>query len=142
MSGADHGAETVPPRMLSLADRLRQMGYDIEPPPLDEAPGSSIVARRAVGDRAELLAIDAGGRFRATITWVVGEWSSRDSVAGVPVRAVDTVTRSVTVTGQVEEPERFLEVVAGLGKVTAWASVAEPERPFPGSRAEHNRSSS
>ena len=74
-----------------------------------------------------MLAIDAGGRFRAEITWVVGEWPSRDEVAGVPVQVVDAVSRAVTVTGQMLGPEQVLEVVTGLGAIASWAGVAESE---------------
>ena len=78
-----------------------------------------------------MLAIDAGGRFRAAITWVVGEWPSRDEVAGVPVQVVDAVSRAVTVTGQMAGPEQVLEVVTGLGTIASWAGVAESEVPPP-----------
>jgi hypothetical protein len=40
---------------------------------------------------------------------------------------VDAVSRSVTVTGQVEEPQKVAELVAGLGTIAAWASVAGAE---------------
>ena len=76
--------------MPTLEDKLREFGYDIEPTQ-HGAPPTTIVARRDSEDRAVVIAIDAGGRFRAAITWVVGEWPSRDEIAGVPVRAVDTV---------------------------------------------------
>jgi hypothetical protein len=79
-----------------------------------------------------MLAVDASGRFRAAITWVVGEWPSRDDLAGVPVRVVDTVSRSVTITGQVASPDQILPVVAGLGENAPWASVAGPA-PAPSS---------
>ena len=72
-----------------------------------------------------MLAIDAGGRFRAEITWVVGEWPSQDEISGVTVRVVDAVSRAVTVTGQLPGPEHVIEVVTGLGTITSWADVAE-----------------
>ncbi len=78
-----------------------------------------------------MLAIDAGGRFRAEITWVVGEWPSRDEIAGVPVQVVDAVSRAVTVTGQMAGPEQVIEVVTGLGTIASWAGVAESEAPPP-----------
>ena len=74
-----------------------------------------------------VLAVDAGGRFRAEITWVVGEWPSRDEVAGVAVRVVDSVSRLVTITGQLSEPEQLFDVIAGLGAVAAWESAAGAE---------------
>ena len=116
--------------MPALEDRLREFGYDIEPTQ-SGAPPSSIVARRDLGDRAVVIAIDAGGRFRAMITWVVGEWPSRDEIAGVPVRVVDAVSRTVTVTGQLEGPEQVAEVVTSLRAIAPWASVEESEPPLP-----------
>ena len=115
----------------AIADRLREIGYDIASPQFGASPGGSIVARRDLGDRAVLLAIDAGGRFRAEITWVVGEWPSRDQIAGVPVQVVDAVSRAVTVTGQLAGPEQVIAVVTGLGTIAAWAGVAESEAPPP-----------
>jgi hypothetical protein len=125
MSGHDPTAETWDPVLLAVADNLRDLGYDIEPSQSGEGPVRDIIARRDLGDRAEMLAVDASGRFRAAITWVVGEWPSRDEIAGVPVRVVDAVSRSVTITGQVESPDQILPVVAGLGANVPWASVAE-----------------
>jgi hypothetical protein len=110
---------------------LREIGYDIASPQSGAPPGGSIVARRDLGDRAVVIAIDAGGRFRAEITWIVGEWPSRDEVAGVPVRVVDAVSRAVTVTGQMAGPDQVFAVVSGLGAIASWASVAESEAPPP-----------
>jgi hypothetical protein len=111
----------------SIADRLRQIGYDIASSQSSASQGGSIVARRDRGDRVIVLAVDAGGRFRAEITWVVGEWPSQDEIAGVAVRVVDAVSRAVTITGQLSEPEQLFDVIAGLGAVASWASVAESE---------------
>jgi hypothetical protein len=110
--------------MPALEDTLRDFGYDIESQSAGNSP-RSIVARRDLEDRAVVIVIDAAGRFRAVITWVVGEWPSRDDIGGVPVRVVDAVSRAVTVTGQLDGPEQFAEVVAGLGTIAPWASVAE-----------------
>jgi len=117
--------------MPAIARGLREIGYDIASPQSGAPPGGSIVARRDLGDRAVVLAIDAGGRFRAEITWVVGEWPSQDEIAGVPVRVVDSVSRAVTVTGQLSEPEQVVEVAADLGMVATWANVAESQAPPP-----------
>jgi hypothetical protein len=78
-----------------------------------------------------VLAIDAGGRFRAEITWVVGEWPSREEIAGVPLQVVDAVSRTVTVTGQMTEPKQVVTVVRGLGTIASWAGVAGSEAPEP-----------
>ena len=116
--------------MPAVEDRLREFGYDIESMTAGNAP-RTIVARRNLEERAVVIAIDVGGRFRAAITWVVGEWPSRDEIAGVPVRVVDAVSRTVTVTGQMDGPEQIAEVVAGLRTIASWASVVESEPPSP-----------
>jgi hypothetical protein len=115
----------------AIADRLREIGYDIASSQSSAPPGGSIVARRDLGDRAVVLAIDAGGRFRAELTWVVGEWPSQDEIAGVAVRVVDAVWRAVTITGQLSELEQVIEIVTGLGTIASWADVADTEAPPP-----------
>jgi hypothetical protein len=116
----------------AIADRLREIGYDIASSQSGAPPGGSIVARRDLGDRAVVLAIDAGGRFRAEINWVVGEWPSRNEITGVPVQVVDAVSRTVTVTGQMSGPEQVIAVVRGLGTIASWDGVVGSEaRPPP-----------
>jgi hypothetical protein len=110
---------------------LREIGYDIASSQSGAPPGGSIVARRDLGDRAVVLAIDVGGRFRAEISWVVGEWPSRDEIAGVPVQVVDAVWRAVTVTGQMAGPDQVVAVVSGLGSIASWAGVLGSEPPPP-----------
>ena len=109
-----HGTEATRADPGELQETLRSFGYDIDPA---ATSGGAIVARRDLGDRVILLAIDANGRFRVEITWVVGEWPSRDEISGVPLRIVDAVTRAVTVTGQAERPGQFAEIVAALARI-------------------------
>ena len=127
MDKGDSWREALP----AIADRLREIGYDIPSSQSGAPPGGSIVARRDLGDRAVVLAIDAGGRFRAELSWVVGEWPSQDEIAGVAVQVVDVVSRAVTVTGQLSGPEQVVEVVTGLGTIAPWADVADSEAPPP-----------
>ena len=127
MDGGELWRQALP----AIADRLREIGYDIASPQSGAPPGRSIVARRDLGNRAVVLAIDAGGRFRAEITWVVGEWPSQDEIAGVPVQVVDAVSRAVTVTGQMAELDQVVALVTSLGTIASWASVAESEVPPP-----------
>ena len=115
----------------AIADRLREIGYDIVSPQSGAPPGGDVVARRDLGNRAVVLAIDAGGRFRAEITWLVGEWPSQDEIAGVAVRVVDAVSRAVTVTGQMAGPDQVVAVVSGLGSIASWAGVLGSEPPPP-----------
>ena len=127
MSGEGGWLDALP----AIADGLQKIGYDVVSPQSGAPPGGSIVARRDLGDRAVVLAIDAGGRFRAEITWVVGEWPSQDEIAGVAVQVVDAVSRAVTVTGQVSGPGQIFEVVTGLRTIIPWADVADSEVPPP-----------
>ena len=115
----------------AIADSLREIGYDVASPQSGAPPGGSIVARRDLGDRAIVLAIDVGGRFRADMTWVVGEWPSQDEISGAVMQVVDAVTRAVTVTAQLSRPEQVIEVVAGLATIVSWADVADSEGLLP-----------
>ena len=127
MNDRSRGAERWRSALPAIADRLREIGYDIASPQSGAPLGGSIVARRDLGDRVVVLAIDAGGRFRAEITWVVGEWPSQDQIAGVPVQVVDAVSRAVTVTGELAGPEQVIEVVTSLGTIASWAGAAESD---------------
>jgi hypothetical protein len=113
--------------LAALADSLRGMGYDIEPetPELGRPAGSAIIARRDLGERAVLLAIDQAGRLRADLTWLVGEWPAQVSLGGAALRSVDRVTREVTLTGQVSGAEQVLAVVQALGVIEPWAAPAD-----------------
>ena len=99
------------------------MGYDIVPARPGE-PLESLIARRDLEDRATVLVIDGGGRFRATLSWIVGEWPSGDTIAGVTVRIVDAVSRTVTITGQAADAEAALAVMADLQAIAPWANAA------------------
>jgi hypothetical protein len=109
-----------------LADTLRRLGYDIEP----SAPGQSggIVARLDRGERVVVLAIDASGRFRAEITWIVGEWPSWDEIAGVRLRVVDSVSRRITVTGQATGQAQMRAFLAAMDSLLPWTAE---DSPFP-----------
>jgi hypothetical protein len=127
MSDRSRSREPWREALPAIRDRLQEIGYDIASPQSGAPPRGSIVARRDLGDRVIVLAIDAGGRFRAEITWVVGEWPSQDQIAGVPVQVVDAVSRAVTVTGELAGPEQVIEVVTSLGTIASWAGVAESD---------------
>lgn len=103
--------------LAAVADNLSRIGYDIEPEQPGDPPHSSVVARRDLGDRVIVVALDAGGRFRIDISSIADEWSQSLSVAGIPVRAVETVRRSLTLTGQIgsgDEASRLLAALSNL----------------------------
>lgn len=110
--------------LAALADRLRGMGYDIEPesPERGRPAGSAITARRDLGERVVLAAIDRSGRMRVTLTWLVGEWPAQAAVGGTGFRSVDRVSREVTLTGQIATLAEAVEVVADLGSIEPWAA--------------------
>lgn len=108
-----------------LEATLGQLGYDIDPPRPGHPPVGGLVARRDRGERVTLLAVDAGGRFRAEITWLVGEWPSRDVIGGVPVRVVDGVSRAVTITGQAQEARQMVEFIIALENARRWTGPSE-----------------
>lgn len=105
---------------LSLAaveEILARIGYDIEPEQPGDPPHSTVVARHDLGDRAVVVTIDAGGRFRIDITSIAEEWSQSLSIAGVPVRAVETARRSLNLTGQISSQDEASRLVAALSNL-------------------------
>ena len=118
--------------MNELVTVLRGLGFDIESVGADQGD-RALVARRDLGDRSILVTVDASGRFRVEITWLVGEWPSREVIGGVAVRIVDGVTRTVSVTGTVERLEAFPRVLQSLGGILPWATREPPAAPRTGS---------
>ncbi len=111
--------------LAELADRLRGMGYDIEPETPGRPAGSAIIARRDLGERAVLLAIDQAGRLRVDLTWLVGEWPAQATLGGCAFRSVDRVSREVTLTGQVASAEQADAAVRELGAIEPWAAPGD-----------------
>jgi hypothetical protein len=97
-----------------LAEALRGRGYDIVPARPGHPAESEVIARREMGDRVIEVTADAGGRFRLELARRVGEWPSQIEVAGVPVRVIDGVTRTVSATGTAPDPARIADVVDEL----------------------------
>ncbi len=89
----------------ALAATLRQRGYDVDAAGARLGGGSgsgsgggSIAARRERSDRAVLVVVDAGGRFKAEITAVVADRARRVDAAGLELRVVETEQTVTTVT--------------------------------------------
>ena len=93
------------------------------------AANASVVARRDLGDRVILVAIDAGGRFRIDVSRTVEEWSQPDSIAGIAVRVVESVCRSLTVTGQISSQEEAGRLVAALTSLDLALTRSGPTLP-------------
>lgn len=111
--------------LAALADSLLGMGYDIEPESAGRPAGSALIARRDLGERVVLLAIDQAGRLRADLTWLVGEWPAQVTLGGATLRSADRVSRGVTLTGQVTDAEQAMAVVRALGTIESWAAPGE-----------------
>ena len=120
--------------LAELADSLRGMGYDIEleKPERGRPAGSAIVARRDLGERVVLLVIDQAGRFRADLSWLVGEWPAQVTLGSASFRSVDRVSREVTLTGQVASTEQAVAAVMALGTVEPWAAPGDGANAAPG----------
>jgi hypothetical protein len=103
--------------LTAMQDNLSRIGYDIEPAQPGDPPHSSVVARRDLGDRVVLVAIDASGRFRIDISRMVDEWSQAATVAGIPVHAVETVRSSLNLTGQISSQVEANSLVAALSNL-------------------------
>ncbi|MCA9877769.1 MAG: hypothetical protein KC442_08305, partial [Thermomicrobiales bacterium] len=114
--------QAPPVDLAALTDSLRAMGYDIEPETPGRPAGSAVIARRDLGERTVLLAIDRAGRFRADLTWLVGEWPAQVTLAGVALRCADRVIREATLTGQLASIAEATAVVAHLGAIEPWAA--------------------
>ena len=92
----------------ALAAILEAAGYDVDTS--DAAlpgGGGSLSARRDREGDARLVALDAGGRFRATLTSVVEETSWGTELAGIPTRITTRLERSMTLTGVLQHPEQL-----------------------------------
>jgi hypothetical protein len=107
--------------MSELAEALRTRGYDIVSVPArpGHPPDSELIARRELGERVIEVTADAGGRFRLELTRRVGEWPSQVEAAGVPVRVIDGVTRTVSATGTADNPGQVAAVVDELTSLLA-----------------------
>ena len=103
---------------------LEAFGYDVAADAAALAgEGGSLTARRDRVDRAHLVVVDAGGRFRAEVTVAVDAPGGEDVVAGVLLRVVTEVRRTTTITGLLADPGQFLPLVAALDR------LASPPRP-------------
>lgn len=113
--------------LAAMADRLRGMGYDIEPETPDRGrpvgrSWSAVTARRDLGERVVLVVVDRSGRMRVSLTWLAGEWPAQAAVGRIAFRSVDRVSREVTLTGQISTLDEAVAVVADLGSIEPWAA--------------------
>jgi hypothetical protein len=110
----------------TLAADLEAAGFDVDRTEANLSDsGGSLTARRDRGDRADLVVVDAGGRFRLRATSVAAEDARRVTVANVSLRLIVQRRVVANVTGTVHSRDEFLAI---LGQIDA---LADPEAPAP-----------
>ena len=104
-----------------LAAELEDTGYDVDLRAGTLADGGgSLVARRDRQARSQLVAIDAGGRFRATVTIVVEESRRAAEIGGNPVRVTTETRRIINVAGLLSTPELLPALLEFVDSIDAW----------------------
>ena len=112
---------------------LEVLGYDVDAAEAVLPAGGSLTARRDRGSRSHLVVLDAGGRFRATITVLSGEVSGEETVAGIALRVVAETRRWVTVSGTLTEPGHLSPLLVALDRLATdrpndhWTGRPSPE---------------
>jgi len=114
-----------------VAEILRRRGYDVDETDARLGGGGSIAARRERSDRAQLVVVDATGRFKAEITAIESETSRRVEVAGVEARVVELEQRVTAVTAMLPDGAALaplLDALDRLGDLRA-GSERRPSAP-------------
>ena len=106
---------------------LMSLGFDVDVSDVRQDAGS-LVARRDRAERSQVIAVDSGGRFRATVTVVLDEAVRTEHVAGVPTRVVTETVRSVTLTGLLSEAGQLASLVSEI-EALAPARVRGDDQP-------------
>ena len=112
---------------------LEALGYDVDATEAELPAGGSLTARRDRGSRSHLVALDAGGRFRATVTVALDEVSGEETVAGIALRVVAETRRWVTVSGALTEPGHLSPLLVALDRLATdrpndhWTGRPSPE---------------
>lgn len=113
---------------MALTAALEAAGYDVDErdASLPEG-GGSLTARRDRANGTVVVAVDAGGRFRATATRLLAESATFRDVAGVALRLQTRVSRATTAVGEVADAEQFAALLAVLDEVLGRVPLAEAE---------------
>ena len=103
-----------------LREELEAAGYDVDPAETaDSGGGGSLTARRERWGRNQVLSVDAGGRFRGTVTVTLAETGTGAEIATVPVRVVTHTRRESTVGGVLTAPDQLGPVLGFLDALDA-----------------------
>lgn len=115
----------------ALAEILRQRGYDVDVADAWLGEGGSIAARRERSDRAQLVVVDAGARFKAETTAIVADSAWRTEVAGADLRVVETEQRVTSVTGSLPNGGALGTLLDALDQIVGSRGEPLPQRPEP-----------
>jgi hypothetical protein len=114
-----------------LAEALRRRGYDVDESAARLGAGGSLAARRERSDRADLVVVDAGGRFRGEVTAVVGDRSRTTTVGGLEVRLVETEQVVSVVTALLPDADALAPLLDALDR-----AIGTADRPVARSSAD------
>lgn len=105
----------------ALAAALSAAGFDVDR--TNASPiggGGSLTARRDRGETVDLVAVDAGGRVRATLTrQAAAPAPTSATINGLTVRILTELTRTTTIVGQLTDLHQFQALLAHLDTVGA-----------------------
>ena len=113
----------------AFAGMLRHRGYDVDATDARLGVGGSIAARRERSDRAVLVVVDAGGRFRAEITAVVADRSRTARAAGLDLRVVETTQTVTTITTTLSDAGALAPLLDEIDRLGHPAVGNQPPRP-------------
>lgn len=112
----------------ALSAILSAAGFDVDR--TNASPiggGGSLTARRDRGEAVDLVAVDAGGRVRATITrQAAAPTSSSAPLDGVTLRLLTELTRTTTLAGELTDLGQFQILVSHLDDLGSDHAVDHP----------------
>lgn len=102
-----------------LAEMLRRRGYDVDETDAWLGAGGSIAARRERSDRAQLVVVDAAGRFKAEITAIGSDTARWVELGGVEARLVETEQTVTVVTATLPDSAALAPLLDALDRLGA-----------------------
>lgn len=112
-----------------LAETFEAAGFEVDRADA-QRNGGSLTARRERGDRTVLVAVDAAGRLRVTVTERRDETAGETRLGGVDLREIEETIRSRTLTGRLGDAAELPDVLADLSRPVSRhaAGLAPPPR--------------
>ena len=100
-----------------LTETLEAAGFDVDRSDVDATRhGGSLTARRERGDGVILVAVDAAGRLRITVTERRGETAGAARLGSVDLREIEETVRTRTLTGRLADAADLDGVLADLDR--------------------------